>query len=1043
MKKSKLLLLLTCICFSFLGFAQKKVSGKVTDSQGIPMPGVSLLAKNTKTGTLTDFEGQYNLVVPTNSNVIVFSYIGMKTQEVEVNQKSIINVKLEEEASVLDEIVVIGYGTSKKKDLTGSVSSIKANKLAESSSTNIFNAMQGRVAGVAISSESGEPGGGMNIRIRGANSISGSSTPLFVIDGVQLDFNKNEVASTGSSQSSMNPLSMLNPNDIESIEVLKDASSTAIYGSRGANGVVIVTTKSGKNGKANIEYEVVTGLSTANNKINVLSPEGYLQYAKARGRDSFLLMDTNGDGILDSPRDFTNTPSHIWQDEALRTAEVIQHTLSMSGGNDKSNYSAGIGYVSEEGLVRNNDFERYNFRLQANQIHSDRLRLGFNLNSSLSEAMGVANNGGPNSYSGVTQLIVMANPWEITDPDVNQVDDSYISPLKLIDESDKTTRMFRSLGSLDLQFKLTKDLTYVGVLGGNYSNSKLKEFYNSRTNWGNYYKGLAGVDEVETYSYNHSSQLNYKKKLKKHYFDVLAAFEVGHYNWEQFRNRVAGFEDESTGVNDIQKGKNLLEYTTKRYSTSRLSYLSRVNYNYNNRYFFTASFRADGSDKFGEGNRWGYFPSGALAWKISEENFLKEKTPISNLKLRLSYGETGNESIPAYSNFAKMENTYYSNNESIMFGMSPSSRENPELKWETTKQFNTGVDLGLFNNRLNINVDYYKKQTENMLLLAPVSSQTGYFNQWLNIGNLENSGFEFTLSTVNINKQNFKWESNFNISFNKNQVTDIGRASFINIDIPGGFITNPGRIIVGEPIGIMYGYVFDGVYQIDQFNWQNNNDPTIPHSSRIYSLKQGENKFVTGTAAPGSIRYKDISGPNGVPDGKIDDVYDRTVIGHSNPKHFGGFNNNFTYKSFDLAIFFEWSYGNDIFNASKLNEQGILDYMNVTSDYFYNSWTPTNPSNKYPGIAQISTAPSSYFVEDGSYLRLKNISLGYKLPKEVLDQMGISALRVFATGTNLITWTKYTGLDPEVNSTNPLMTGFDRFSYPRARTINLGLNVKF
>jgi len=505
MKKS-LLLLFIMLCMSVMGFAQKKISGIVTDENGENMPGVTVVVKNTTVGTVTNRDGSYSLDAPANASALVFSFIGLETQEVEINNQSTINVQLIAGVTELEEVIAVGYGTVRKSDLTGSVSVVKSEELTQSQSTNAMEALQGRMSGVNIASESGEPGSGMNIQVRGANSIVGSSSPLFVIDGVQLDINTDEVASTNSSQGTMNPLSMLNPSDIESIEVLKDASATAIFGSRGANGVVIVTTKGGKTGTSLLEYNGSIGFSQADNSIDVLSPQQYLDYAEARGgRETFLMVDTDDDGTLDSPRDFSNIPSHNWQEEALRTAITNQHNISASGGNAKTNYSAGIGYLSQEGLVKHNDYDRYNMRIRLDHINSDRLKLGFNLSSTLSEATGAANNGGPNSYSGLTQMLIMANPWEVKSEDVDYVSDEYISPLALIEEADKTTRLMRVIGSLRVEYKILNDLTYVGILGGNYSNSKLKEFYSSETSWGRFYDGLAAIAQAETYSYNHSS----------------------------------------------------------------------------------------------------------------------------------------------------------------------------------------------------------------------------------------------------------------------------------------------------------------------------------------------------------------------------------------------------------------------------------------------------------------------------------------------------------------------------------------------------------
>ncbi len=1042
--KRSIFLLLLALCISVMAYAQQTVSGVVTDESGNPLPGVTVMVEGTTTGTVTGSEGNYSLELPNNATTLVFSFIGMETQEVTIGNQSKINVELSSSVTELDEVVAIGYGTVRKRDLTGSVANIRSEDIAQSQTTSFMNAMQGRMAGVQITSESGEPGSGININIRGANSIVGSSSPLFVIDGVQIDVNKNEVATSGSSDGTMNPLSTLNPTDIESIEVLKDASATAIYGSRGANGVVIVTTKTGKDGTSSIEYNGSVAFSNAYRKVEVLSAEDYLVYQELRGNESFLMRDTDEDGTPDTRRDFDNMKQHNWQEEALRTALTNQHQITASGGNKNSNYSASVGYLSEEGIVKHNDYDRYNFRIKLNHIQSDKFKIGFNLNTAFSELNGAANNGGPNSYHGLVQYLIVANPWEVNDPDVDQASDSYISPLSMLELAEKTTRLMRVIGSVDAEYKFTKNLSYQAVTAANYSKSKLKEYYGSYTNWGRNDQGRASIVETGTYSYNHSSQLNFVKTFnKKHRVNAMAAFEVNHYNFERFANRIAGFDDESTGVNDISKGSVTMEYSSNRWSTNRLSYFGRVNYGFDNRYLITASLRADGSDKFGPGNRWGYFPSGAFAWRITEEDFLKDQEPLSNLKLRLSYGETGNERIPAYSYFASMQNTYYASNDVPMFGMSPASLENPDLKWETTAQYNAGIDFGFLKNRFNINVDYYMKQTKDMLLNAPVSAQSGFNEQWLNIGQIDNSGFELNVSTVNINKKDFGWESNFNISFNKNKVIDIGGAEFIPVTIGGGWLSNPGRIIVGEPIGTMYGYEWDGIYQIDEFTWQDGSDPSVPHAERVYQLKEDGIRFLSGTAEPGAFKYKDINGPDGIPDGQVDDMYDRTIIGNSNPKHIGGFNNTFRYKNFDLSMFFQWSYGNDIFNAAKLRISGFQPQMNPSKEYFDNFWSETNPTNEYSGIGQIDWVNSSYFVEDGSYLRLKTLALGYNLPKTILSGTGISSVRFHVTGTNLLTWTNYSGIDPEVNSNNPLMPSFDRFSYPRARSIIFGVNVKF
>lgn len=1026
----------------FTTWAQtRNISGIVIDTQKEPIPGVNVIIDGSTKGVVTDINGKYEIEVK-KGDILLFSFVGMVPQKIKIDGQRVIDVTMMADVVALEEVVAIGYGTVKKSDLTGSVSSISSESISESQSNSFITAMQGRMAGVYISSESGEPGSGMNIQIRGAGSFYGASTPLFVIDGVQMDVNSSEVAtSTMASTSSMDPMANLNPNDIESIEILKDASATAIFGSRGANGVVIITTKSGKGAKPVLEYSGSVSVSQTSKKLDVLSAWDYVDYQRLRENESFLMTDTDGDGTLDSERDFENIPSHNWQDEIFVNAITHNHTLMAGGSNGQSDYSASVGVLSQQGILKNNDYDRYNFRMKLNHKQSEKLSLGFNLNSSFAEQSGVTSNGGGGggSYNGITQLVVIANPWEIFDEDLIETSDNYISPMALVNEAEKNTRFVKLIGSLNAKYKITRALSLVGTVGANYSKSKLKEYYPSTTSWGSQWGGKAGVKEIGTYSYNSSILLQYNKTFNKiHKINAMGGFEVFHYNFESFENVVTSFEDESTGVNDISKGSSVNTYSTNRWETNRLSYLSRLNYTLLDRYLFTASIRADGSDKFGADKRWGFFPSGAFAWRVMEENFMEDVNTLSNLKLRLSYGETGNESIPAYSQYASMENTYYASDDGIMFGMSPASRANEDLKWETTVQYNAGIDLGFFNNRLSVNLDVYQKATKDMLVETPISSQSGYSYQWSNLGDIDNKGLEVFVSTVNIQKKNFTWESSFNISFNRNKVKSLGGGEYIPVTISGGWLTTPGRVIVGEPIGVMYGYKQEGIYQIEDFTWQDNSDPSIAHDDRIYELKDDVVNYIAGTPIPGGMKYKDLND-----DGSADDENDRTVIGNCNPKHIGGINNSFRYKNFNLGFFFQWSYGNNVFNAGKLRLNGYQSYMNVTYNYYNNYWREDNPSNKYPGLGQVETTVSDYYVEDASYLRLKTVTLGYTVPTKVLKGLGISSAKCFISGNNLYTWTNYSGFDPEVASNNALLRGYERVSYPRSRNVTFGINVKF
>jgi TonB-linked SusC/RagA family outer membrane protein len=1020
-------------------FGQKTVKGIVKDGFGDLLPGVSILIKGTMKGTVSKFDGDYTIKVPSNESVLVFSYLGMKPKEVQVGDKTEINVVLEAEENSLEEIVIIGYGSVKKKDLTGSVGAVKAEMFAETQTTSALSALQGRVAGAQITRQSGEPGSSINVKIRGANSVFGNTSPLFVIDGVQIDINSNEVANATGSQSTLDPLSTINPNDIESFEVLKDASATAIFGSRGANGVIIITTKSGKSGKSSIEFNSLLTVGESSKILDVLSPEEYITYQQERGNNQFLARDLDNDGIFESPRDFTQYDSYNYQDKILRTGVTQQYNFSLNTGNEKTRVSASAGFLEQEGIVLNNDFSRYTLRTRINHKHSDKLQFGINMNGAFSETTGVASNGGLDNFNGITQLLVIANPWRLLDEEINQELNENISPLTLIEEAEKEVRLFRVLGSMYGTYKINTNLSFRSQIGLNYSQSKSKVYYGSNTSWGNQWNGRAIINEVGTYSYNFTNQFNYRKRFNKNNrIDAMAAFESSMYNFERFLNDISGFDIESLGYDNISIGQSPLTYDTLRTQSKRLSYFGRVNYTLQDKYLFTASFRADGSDKFGQGNRWGYFPSGAFAWKASEEDFVKNIKEISNLKMRVSYGVTGNERIPPYSYFSSMENAFYAHNGGQILGIAPSSLANENLKWETTAQYDAGIDLGLFDNRINLTLDYYLKETTDMLLNAPVSAQSGYANQVLNIGQINNSGWEISLSTTNIQTDAFRWTTDFNINFNSNEVVDLGGADFIPVVVPGGWLTSPGRVIVGEAIGAMYGFVYDGVYQTGDFTWQNDSDTSIPHDSRNYILKPGIVDSQLVTPRPGAKKYKDLTG-----DGIIDENGDRQIIGNSIPKHFGGITNTFKYKNFDVSFLLQWSYGNDIFNAGRLRTHGFEPFMNLERDFYDNSWRATNESNIYPEFGRVDAVTSSYFVEDGSFLRLQNVNFGYQVPRTLIEKYGIQDLKVFFVGTNLITWSNYSGFDPEVSSNNPLISGYERISYPRVRSFSLGLNFKF
>ncbi len=1032
-------LIATCLLQSAWGKGIITVTGKVIDETGSSIMGVTITVKGAGTGTQTDANGRFKITANDNATV-VFSYVGFLTEEVSVNGKAVINVTMKSSAKDLDQVVVIGYGTVRKSDITGSVGTVKSADLNRNKTTDVLQAMQGKVAGVDISSQSGELGAGLNITVRGGSSIYGSSTPLFVIDGIPVDVIKAEAAASSAfSSTTSNPLANLNPADIESIEILKDASATAIYGSRGANGVVLIATKSGRAGTSRIEYDGFVSFGNLSKRIDVLSGREYVEYQRLVNPNEIIVAtgpDANG---VFTPRNFDTIPLHDWQRETYSTSVTQSHNLTVSGGNNTTTFSGSIGYLHDRGLIRENTNSRYNLRLRVTHQATERLKVGFNVSNSFSSLNGATNSGSNFFRDGVVQSIVYSKPVAVFDP-LDDIEAAYVTPTEIINNAYKNTTLQNLFTDVNLNYKITSNLSLNVIAGGTMSNSKGQEFYGSNTFQGVKFGGDAFLNNIKTYSIINTDQLTYNKAFNKNNsLNVIAAFEVNSYDFQSNGLEGQQFADQSTGVQDISKAGFISDYNSNHYRSNRLSFISRANYNFMNRYLFTASLRADGSDKFGGNNKWGYFPSGAFAWKVSEEPFMRKQNLISNLKARLSFGATGNERIPAYRYIGTQGRSYYSSNGVAIYGSSPDNKANPDLKWESTIQYNAGIDIGIVKDRFQFTADVYYKKTTQMLLPAPIPSVTGFSTQWQNLGRIDNKGFELTLISRNISTKDFNWESNFNISFNKNTVKNLGGATIIPVNVAGE-IRNIGAVLVGQSLGTGYGYMFDGVYQLSDFTWQNNSDPTLSPVLRTYIIKPGVITVAGATVSPGSFRFKDINA-----DGIINDK-DLTVISHSAPKFIGGFTNTFRYKNFDFSVFFQGAYGNEVINQSKFLLNGFQSKTNISRDFYYNRWTVDNPSNTYGTFSNqnaTSRLSSSYYVEDASYLRLKSVTIAYTLPNATLDRLHIKRIRLYATGNNLLTFTKYTGYDPEVAWRDPLLTGVDKLAFPRTRTIILGANISF
>lgn len=1032
--------------------AQNSISGTVKDNNGLPLPSASIVVKNTKNGVTADMDGKFSIKIPENGAILVCSYIGMQTQEIAVIKQKNIDIIMQESKNLLDEVVVVGYGQKvKKSDLTGSVASIKKEAFEQAQRISVLEGMQGRLSGVQITSESGEPGSGMNIVVRGGNSINSDNQPLYVIDGIQIEAKNSEVASGQfASSSTLSPLSSLNPNDIESIEILKDASSTAIYGSRGANGVVVITTKQGKSGVSNVSFSHTLAISNASKKLDVLNGKEYAEMRFLTAPQTALYgIDTNGDSILDQPRVYPESETVNWQDEALRQGIAQNYNFAMSGGSDKSTYSSSLSYFKNDAIIKGTGYDRYNASLTVNQKVKSFLTTGGTVNFSQTINSGAALTGGNGDFNGLLQSILLFNPILIAPENQDAEFQVLTNPYNMLTDAYKNVKFNRMLVSGFAEIKFNDNLNFRATIGGNTTGSKSKEFYGKETSWGRVENGKGLIKDIKSDLLFSRNILNYKLNVNNnHKFTFMGAFEFEKSNQESFSVSTSGYVDETTGINDISKA--LVSDTPEsfRESSTRASVLSRINYTLKNRYLFTTSFRADGTSKF-RNDKWGYFPSAAFAWKMNNEKFMKKLRDISEAKLRLSAGITGNDRIPIGVAYNQATSTDYASGGALIKGISSTYIANNELTWETTTQFDAGLDLGFLKNRISATFDVYYKKTNDLLFNAEVRTSSGQASQWINIGEIENKGVEFSLNSTNIQVGKFRWETNLNFTMNQNKILSLGNVNQTPITVGGSHLRDVAVLKVGQAIGTGYGYVFDGIYQFEDFSSivDANNNPVALNDidqSNLglyrFTLANGVTSIAGRTVRVGDFKYKDLNG-----DGIVDLNNDRTIISQSNPKHFGGITNLFAYNNFELSFLLRWSYGNQVLNGSRVNmESGDQNQFNLTKDYWYNRWTPENPSNQYGSILNNGSKDvSSYYVEDASYLRLQNINISYSLPTKFLQKYNISQIKFFAVADNLKVWTKYSGLDPEVNFNNPSITGLDRLVYPRSTTFTFGFNVNF
>jgi TonB-linked SusC/RagA family outer membrane protein len=966
------------------------ITGQITDAATKEaLIGVSVVVKGKPTqGTVSNVDGRYSLNVPSGSTLI-YSFIGYKTHEETLSDRTAIDISLVEDTEMLDEIVVIGYGTVRKSDLTGSVSSVKAEALTSIPATNIMQAMVGRAPGVYVRQNNGEPGGTISVRIRGTNSIQGSNEPLYVVDGFL--YNGNPV--------------MLNPNDIESMEILKDASATAIYGSRGANGVVLITTKQGKSGQTNIEIESSYSMQRVIKKLDMMNASEYASFMNQR------LINDGGEAYFSNPESLGKGTN--WQDEILHDAPLSNTSATISGGAEKTRFSISAGYYAQDGIVRKSEYNRLSLRSNIDHEINKYMSIQTSLLYSKIDRV-LKNSGGSDRgtsmFSGMLAAPPTSKPYDengeliVLNRLYPFISSTMRNPLIYINEENNKSVSDKLLLNAALTVKPVDGLSIKLSGGIDYNNYRSDNYRTS-----NFYHltSAASIGTERIQSVLSENIISYSKKINDiHDLSVMTGFTYQDYKAVSASASGSVFISDAPETYALEAAANFGTPSSGYTDWAMLSYLSRVNYNLMNKYLLTASFRADGSSRYSKGNKWGFFPSVALAWRISEENFLKDNNLISDLKLRVGYGETGSTAISPYYTLNMLNSGKVVLNDELVTYYAPGTRLPGSLKWETTAQTNIGVDLGFYNNRYRLVIDYYIKNTRDLLNTVQLPASLGYTTTIQNVGEIRNKGLEIALDATIFDKY-FYWNISPNISLNKNKVIslnegeDIRGASYYN-----GIITDFINIIrEGEPLGIFYGYKELGY------------DDT------------------------GKIVYEDIDG------GGLS-YNDKIKTGNPHPDFIYSINSDLAYKNFEMNLFIQGSYGNDIYNFSSMAHTQDMGYgLNTIRGMLNNTWTPENPNAKYPRLSRTNSARiSDRFVEDGSYLRLKNIQLAYNIP---LDKWGINWMQhaqIYISGQNLLTLTKYSWFDPEINyagGSNSMNLGIDYYSYPVAKSVTLGIKLDF
>lgn len=1018
------------------------LNGTVLDESNQPLIGAGVMEVGTTNGEVTDMDGKFTIWLAKKGAKISVSYIGYKTQEFIYSGQNNITIRLEPDTELLEETIVVGYGVMKKSDLTGSVASVQSDAIEGFQTSSLAGALSGQIAGVQITQSDGTPGSSFNINIRGVGTLNGDNSPLYIVDGFQVD-----------------NIDYLANSDIESVEVLKDASSAAIYGSRAANGVLMITTKSGKAApRPTVSYNGSASYRTISKRLDVLSPYEFVKL-QTEVNDKYAgtyYKDGNDENGLpykyQSLDDYIGVGGVDWQDQTFRPTWSHDHNVSLSGGSDGTQYSANFSHYNEDGIFLNSGFKKTTAKVRIKQKLWKNVTFEVTGNYAQTNKKGAGTTADNGRFNMLAQII-SARPTgglkltdlelleKAIDPEMEEDGESLaqVNPVKQTQSVTNTKRgeMWSANGALT--WEIIKGLTF--KTAATYANtfSRTNVFYNNGSkeahrNGKSPYGYSQTNRDVRWVNYNH---LTWKQKIQKHSYDIMIGHEVSSRSSEYVRADAMNFPFDNLGNDNLGLGATPSKAASYKASNSLLSFFARANYNYGNRYLLTATFRADGSTVFSPKNKWGFFPSFSAAWRIDKEKFMKNVNWISNLKLRAGWGTVGNDRIASYLSMDLYTPEKYGVGNNLVTVLTPKQLQNSNLKWEGSSTVNIGLDFGFLKDRISFSIDLFDKRTKDLLLAQQLAHATGFSTQMQNIGKIRNRGLELSFNSTNIDRKNFIWQTNFNISFIDNTLMSLADGtSYVQTrsGFDSNFTANDYIAIVGESLGLIYGYEFDGLYQISDFEMSP--DGTMQLKKGVVS----NSAYNAQDFGPGCVKYKDING-----DGKIT-TEDRTVIGNALPDWYGGITNTFNFYGVDLSFMFQFNYGNDIYNATRVfatqTRRGRVNMLGEVAD----RWTPTNACNTVPKYnGYITNDIYSRFVEDGSFLRLKNITLGYTLPTNLTKKAKISKIRVYASAQNLFCISKYSGFDPEVSTkgNNPMTPGLDWGAYPKSKIFTIGLDLQF